>query len=244
MKIDAEDLHYKELNDRIRKAVESSEMEIEISNVNGHRYIGAGLKEDDLKIGIEGVPGNDLAAFMDGPEIKVRDNVQDAVGNTMNSGKVVIDGSAGDVIGHSMRGGSIYVRGDAGCRSGIHMKAYKEFFPVVIIGGSVQDFFGEYMAGGLLVVLGIDRDLEDIVGDYVGTGMHGGEIYVRGAVEDYQLGEEVGRKKPDKEDIERLRKYLDDYSKYFDLDNDFEIEDDFVRLVPKSHRPYGKIYTY
>ncbi len=36
-------------------------------------------------------------------------------------------------------------------RVGIHMKAYKDMFPVVIIEGKVRDFLGEYMTGGLLV---------------------------------------------------------------------------------------------
>lgn len=39
-------------------------------------------------IEIEGVPGEDLAAFMDGPRIIVHNNAQDGVGNTMNSGQV------------------------------------------------------------------------------------------------------------------------------------------------------------
>lgn len=33
-----------------------------------------------------------------------------------------------------MRGGRIYVRGDAGYRTGIHMKAYEDKTPVMIIG--------------------------------------------------------------------------------------------------------------
>ncbi len=244
MRIDAEGIDYKTLNEQIKEEVRDGEEDINLANVNGHRYIGAGLDKEETSIRINGVPGNDLAAFMDGPKIEVEDNAQDAVGNTMNSGKVVIRGHAGDVIGHSMRGGSIYVEGDAGCRAGIHMKAYKDFFPAVIIGGSVQDFLGEYMAGGLLVVLGIDRDDSEIVGDNIGTGMHGGEIYVRGSVEDHQLGEEVGIQEPGEEDLKRLRKYLDDYSRSFESDFSFDIKEDFVRLVPKSHRPYGKIYTY
>lgn len=48
---------------------------------------------------------------MDGPKIEVYGNVRDGVGNTMNSGEVVVHGFAGDVARYSMRSGRIYVRG-------------------------------------------------------------------------------------------------------------------------------------
>lgn len=242
--IDAKGVYYKDLNDQIRKAIKNGEKEISVRNVNGQRYIGAGLKGEEATIEVEGVPGNDLAAFMDGPKINVNTNAQDAVGNTMNSGKVIIHGDARDLIGHSMRGGSIYVKGGAGYRTGIHMKAYKDSLPVVIIGGSVRDFLGEYMAGGILAVLGMGKKKSEVVGNYVGTGMHGGEIYIRGSVEDHQLGKEVGSQDPSDEEFERFRTSLNDYKEALDIDVDFDIKEEFVRLVPKSNRPYGKIYTY
>ncbi|KXB07649.1 hypothetical protein AKJ56_02440 [candidate division MSBL1 archaeon SCGC-AAA382N08] len=243
MKINAEGVYYKDLNERIRKAVDSGESEIILENVNGQRYIGTNLRGSEVNIEINGVPGNDLAAFMDGPNINVRSNSQDAVGNTMNSGKVVVHGNAGDLVGHSMRGGKIYIRGDVGYRTGIHMKAYRDLFPVLIAGGTARDFLGEYMAGGLLVVLGLDGQ-DEIAGDYIGTGMHGGEIYLRGEVEGYQFGKEVGVKEPDDEDMEKLVKYLNDYAEEFGLDLDAILEKDFTRLVPSTHRPYGTIYAY
>ena len=99
----------------------------------------------------------------------------------------------GDIVGHSMRGGAILVEGNAGYRVGIHMKEYGEQRPVVVIGGTAQHFLGEYMAGGIIIVLG--RGLEP--GErhpsrYIGTGMHGGVIYLRGAVDERFLGKEVG----------------------------------------------------
>lgn len=103
MEIDAKNLHYRDLNDQIHQSLGHGAKEILLRNVNGQRYIGNGIR-GNLKISIEGVPGNDLAAFMDGPSIIVNSNAQDAVGNTMNSGKVVIHGHAGDVLGYGMRG--------------------------------------------------------------------------------------------------------------------------------------------
>src|SRR5574340_1821684 len=99
MRIDATDLHYRELNRRVREAVAAGETAFDLDHVNGQRYIADGIK-GDLQFDIRGVPGNDLGAFMDGPEIRVHGNAQDAVGNTMHAGRIVIYGNAGDVLGY------------------------------------------------------------------------------------------------------------------------------------------------
>ena len=125
VEIDASSVYYRDLNDEINMAVNEGAKHLIIRNVNGQRYIGAGLQEDDIRIDIHGVPGNDMAVFMDGPTIEVFDNAQDGVGNTMNAGNVYVHGHAGDVCGYGMRGGRLYVLGDVGYRVGIRMKAYK-----------------------------------------------------------------------------------------------------------------------
>ena len=70
--------------------------------------------------------------------------------------KFIIHGNIGDAAGYAMRGGKIYVKGNAGYRAGIHMKAYKEKIPVMIIGGHTGSFLGEYQAGGIIIVLGLN----------------------------------------------------------------------------------------
>ena len=244
MVIDAKGVYYRLLNQMIREAVANGEKELHLKSVNGQRYIGDGL-QGDVQITIDGVPGNDLAAFMDGPTIIVHSNAQDCVANTMNAGKVVINGHAGDVLGYGMRGGKLFIRGDAGYRVGIHMKAFKDKNPVIVIGGVARDFLGEYMAGGILILLGLDmKKGQSLTGNYLGTGMHGGTIYIRGKVEDYQLGKEVGKAEMTDEDKSTLSKYLKEYCKDFGLDFKKIIEKDFLKLIPISSRPYGKLYAY
>jgi glutamate synthase domain-containing protein 3 len=243
VKIDAEGMYYRELNDRIHAALKEGAREIVLDNVRGQRYIGAGL-DGGVQVVINGMPGNDLAAFMDGAEIVVKGNGQDGVGNTMNAGKVVIDGDVGDVLGYSMRGGQIFVRGNAGYRTGIHMKEFGECRPVVVIGGRAMDYLGEYMAGGILIVLGLDSPDSSPVGEYVGTGMHGGAIYIHGSVEPYQLGREVGVDQIDDSTWAEVEDILSEYSRALSLEGlEFE-RDDFVRLFPKTTRPYGRLYAY
>lgn len=244
MRIDAKGIYYKELNELIHQAVDSGKKNIILDNVNGQRYIGGGLS-GDAKITINGVPGNDLAAFMDGPTITINSNGQDGIGNTMNSGEIIVHGDAGDIVGHSMRGGRIHIKGDAGYRVGIHMKSYKDLYPVIIIGGTVGDFLGEYMAGGLIIVVGLHKNPDKaIVGNFCGTGMHGGTMYIRGNIEDYQLGREVRKIRLDREDTKILRAYLKEHCAYFSLNLKDILTGDFVKLKPSSHRPYERLYAY
>ena len=258
MRIDAKGICYKELNKLIHQAVNSGEKDIILDNVNGQRYIGDGLS-GNIKIVINGIPGNDLAAFMDGPTIVVNSNGQDGIGNTMNAGKIIVHGDVGDIAGHAMRGGKIYIKGSAGYRTGIHMKSYKDLYPVIVIGGIAGAFLGEYMAGGLIVVLGLNRKKspqkktnndgpstmdDELIGNYCGTGMHGGTMYIRGGIEDYQLGKEVKNFSLGNEDNIVLRKYLKEYCTCFSLNFKNVMEGDFIKLLPSTHRPYGKLYAY
>lgn len=244
--IDARGVYYRELNDAVRAAVADGARVIRLLNVNGQRYIGTGLRADGVRIEVHGTAGNDLAMFMDGPTVEVFGNAQDGVGNTMNGGRVVVHGDAGDVLGYGMRGGRVFVRGDVGYRVGIHMKAYEHLTPVVVCGGKARDFFGEYMAGGVLVLLGMTTQFPEqpLVGGYCGAGMHGGAIYLRGSVEPWQCGAEVGITEASDEDLALLRPIVEEYAAALGADAEEILSAPFVKLAPHSHRPYGKLYAY
>lgn len=243
MTLDGKGVYYRELNERIRELIRDGCREVVLDRVNGQRYIGDGLTES-VEITINGVPGNDLGAFMDGPVIVVNDNAQDGVGNTMNSGKIVIKGHAGDVLGYGMRGGRIFVAGDVGYRVGIHMKSYRDQVPMIVAGGGAGDFLGEYMAGGVLMLLGLGHEGGPMVGNYVGTGMHGGVIYVRGEVAQSQLGKEVRHFELEAEDEELISALLSDFARDTGVSIDGITAGDFIKLKPFSHRPYGNLYVY
>lgn len=242
-RLDATGVYYRELNQKVRELIAGGCRDIVLDGVNGQRYIADGLIES-VNITINGVPGNDLGAFMDGPLVTVNDNAQDGVGNTMNSGKIIIRGHAGDVLGYGMRGGKVFVAGDVGFRVGIHMKSYKEQVPVIVVGGRAGDFFGEYMAGGVMVLLGRGGPDRPLVGDYLGTGMHGGTIYVLGEVAETQTGGEVRLFDLVEEDRRLLGGILAEFSADLEMDlSDIEV-DAFLKLRPFSHRPYGNMYCY
>jgi glutamate synthase domain-containing protein 3 len=242
--IDAQGMYYRDLNKMIRTAIEEGETEFELININGQRYIGDGV-EAKVKIAIYGTPGNDLATFMNGPTIEVFANGQDGIGNTMNSGEIIIHGMVGDVIGYGMRGGKIFIKGDVGYRVGIHMKEYKKTIPLIVAGGCAGDFFGEYMAGGTMILLGLGSSKDKpITGDYLGTGMHGGVIYLRGTVEEHQLGAEVAVLEPDEKDLKLVAKHVSEWCSHFGYNPDEIMSEPFIKLKPVSSRPYGNLYAY
>jgi glutamate synthase domain-containing protein 3 len=245
MRIDAKGVYYRDLNESIRAAIAGGEKAIELVNVNGQRYIGNGISAEDVTITINGVPGNDLAAFMNGPTIVVKGNAQDGVANTMNGGKIYIHGHVGDILGYGMRGGSVFVKGNVGYRVGIHMKGYEDKVPRIIAGGCAGDFFGEYMAGGILVLLGLNcDDGRGIVGDFCATGIHGGAVFIRGEVEPHKLGAEVGITEPDNEDMALLEELVGEYCRVFGADPKEVFSKPFLKHYPYSSRPYGRLYAY
>lgn len=243
--IDADAVYYRNMNEAVRDAFTDGAKTVKLVNVNGQRYIGTGVSGKDRRIEVHGCPGNDMAMFMDGPTLEVYGNAQDGVGNTMNDGKVIVHGDAGDVLGYGMRGGRVYVKADVGYRVGIHMKAYEDLVPIMVCGGKARDFFGEYMAGGILILLGLNSHDADrpLVGSFCGTGMHGGAIFLRGTVEPWQVGKECGIFEADEEDMARVRPILADYCEAMDMDLDEVLSVPLTKLIPASHRPYGKLYA-
>ncbi|ETA68416.1 MAG: hypothetical protein PWQ51_1666 [Methanolobus sp.] len=240
--IDVKGMHYSPLNKQIRAAVASGVKEIVLNNVLGQRFIGNGVR-GDAKITINGVPGGDLGMFMSGPECEVFGNAEHAPGNTMDRGSLIIHGSAGDAVAHSMRGGKVFVEGNIGYRGGIHMKEYEGKRPILVIGGTSHAFLGEYMAGGLILVLGIDN--EPAVQDRgIGSGIHGGEIVIRGDVDDNLLG--VGAKKVEftDDDLVRLSPVIEEFCGRFDIDPTPFLDTNYSRIIPASARPFAGKYTW
>ena len=241
-KINAQEVYYRDLNVLLRTMNGNGVKKIEITNVFGQRYIGTNL-EGTVNIDIYGTPGNDLGAFMNGPKVTVYGNAQDCCGNTMNQGQIVVHGRSGDITGYSMRGGKIFIRDDVGYRAGIHMKEYHEKRPYLVVGGTAQDFLGEYMAGGVLVVLGLNlKTGERHKAKYVGTGMHGGVMYIRGGVT--HLGKEVDVMDLNVDDKKVLHNLVNQYCDQFGGNTEEILRNKFIKIIPVSHRPYGRLYAY
>jgi glutamate synthase domain-containing protein 3 len=247
VEIDATGIPTKELNERLMALMLDGTEKFVLKNVCGQRYIGTRLYSKNgskrkVDIDITGTPGSDLGAFMSGHRVRVHGNVQDGVGNTMDDGEIVVEGRAGDVLGMSMRGGKIFIRDNTGYRTALHMKEYLDKKPVLVIGQTSQDFLGEYMAGGVVILLGLGGTLHSQ--NFIGTGMHGGVIYIRGKIDRLQVAEQVEISEPGVEDrkVQFVGEFVDRFPE-LGLREEEIMKGEFIRLAPKSKRPYAKMYA-
>lgn len=124
------------------------------------------------------------------------------------------------------------------------MKEFREMRPVLVIGQSAGSFLGEYMAGGTIVLLGLNMKRgEKLFGTHCASGMHGGKIFVRGSFPKENLSSNIKVVNLDDEDMKELTSYVKKYCKYFDADYKLIMSKGFKKLVPATSRPYANLYT-
>jgi len=233
-------LNYRDLNADLKSKFDG-ESEIRVDGVLGQRYMGSALKAGSI-LKIYGTPGNDLGCYNDGGYIEVFGNAQDGTANTMNDGSIIIHGSCGDAAGYAMRGGELYIKDNTGYRAGIHMKEYTGKVPHLVIGGAAGDFLGEYMAGGVILVLNLQNAFEP-AGRYCATGMHGGRIYIRGNAMPAGLKKGIEVKPAGVLELEQIAHMLERYGELFGTDVRNLINEPYTVLYAKSSRPYGNMYV-
>ncbi|ABP96025.1 MULTISPECIES: glutamate synthase [Metallosphaera] len=228
--IDATAIGYKDLDKEILR---TGKKEVKVVNVLGHRFIGIKFPRGGLKVRLYGVVGNAMANLNENNEFYVYGNVADDCCDTMHGGKVVITGDARDVLAQTLQGGKVFVGGNAGNRVGIQMREYANKRPYLVIGGRVDDYLGEYMAGGVIMVLGM-REKGEKTGNFVGTGMVGGKIYVRGRVDPGRIGMQ-----PNRLEVMRLLKALAMEGYVHDVDYNMSYIDVMKKLEGEAKK-YAK----
>ena len=237
--IRAAEMSFQQLNEQIHACQDA---EITLTDVMGQRYIASGLS--GKRLAIHGIPGNALGAYVDDCRVEVFGNAQDATGDTMNAGEIIIHGSSGDATGYAMRGGMILVEGNVGYRAGIHMKAYKDQVPVLVVGGEAGSFLGEYQAGGYVVVLGLNTTGRAPVGRFCAAGMHGGKIFLRTEAElPFDLPSQVSAHRADAKELEEIRPFVEKYAHAFGLNAAEILRGAFQVLIPNTANPYKSLYV-
>ena len=231
--------YYKQVNEQVRSI---NDNDIAIENAIGQRYLGCG--SSGKTIIIHGTPGNGLGQYLNGSTIEVFGNAQEAVGDTMNEGDIIIHGNVGDACGYGMRGGRIFIQGDCGYRGGIHMKAYQQHYPVVVIGGRAGSFLGEYQAGGLILVLGIGQDGAYPASNFCGTGMHGGKIVLRCDKAPTDLPRQVLVSEVSADDMTEFAPYIKEYAQLFGADAENLLSQKYFVLTPNPEAGYKQLYTF
>lgn len=238
MQIDCSKLHFTDLNEQIRV---SKSRDITLNGVLGQRLIASGLQNKNLVI--NGIVGNGLGAYLNGCKIIVHGNVQEATGDTMNSGEIVVYGSAGDATGYAMRSGRIFIRDSVGYRCGIHMKEYNEQKPVIVIGGRAGSFLGEYLAGGIIIVLGLHTDNKPIFSNFIATGMHGGKIVLRAKELPSHIPSHLQMEKIKKLEDGELIELISQWCKFFEYDATKLLQDEYILLQVNDKNIYKQMYT-
>lgn len=237
--IRAAEMSFQQLNEQIHTCQDA---EITLTDIMGQRYIASGLS--GKRLAIHGIPGNALGAYVDDCRVEVFGNAQDATGDTMNAGEIIIHGSSGDATGYAMRGGMILVEGNVGYRAGIHMKAYKDQVPVLVVGGEAGSFLGEYQAGGYVVVLGLNTTGRAPVGRFCAAGMHGGKIFLRTEAElPFDLPSQVSAHRADAKELEEIRPFVEKYAHAFGRNAAEILRGAFQVLIPNTANPYKSLYV-
>lgn len=237
--IRAAEMSFQQLNEQIHACQDTN---ITLTDVMGQRYIASGLS--GKRLAIHGIPGNALGAYVDDCRVEVFGNAQDATGDTMNAGEIIIHGSSGDATGYAMRGGMILVEGNVGYRAGIHMKAYKDQVPVLVVGGEAGSFLGEYQAGGYVVVLGLNTTGRAPVGRFCAAGMHGGKIFLRTEAElPFDLPSQVSAHRADAKELEEIRSFVEKYAHAFGRNAAEILRGAFQVLIPNTANPYKSLYV-
>ena len=210
--------HFTEANETVRDALLRADTVV-VREAFAQRYLGCAMPTGKT-LEIHGVPGNDLACYLDG-------------------GCIVVHGRCGDAAGYGMRGGQIFVRDGCGWRVGIHMKQFEDKRPAIVIGGDAGSFLGEYLAGGVIVLLGKP-------GRHLATGMHGGVIYLKHRIADDEVSEGLVQEPVDEADRALIRSLLERYNGFFAADLGAPVDatgEGFFRLRPATARPYASMYA-
>ncbi|MRI58546.1 MAG: glutamate synthase large subunit [Epsilonproteobacteria bacterium] len=189
-----------------------------ISNVNrsfGARISGeiakyygdAGLKDDTIRINLEGIAGQSLGAFLiNGVTITVKGAGNDYVGKGMHGGKIIITSQtgkenfslAGNTCLYGATGGTLFVAGEVGERFAVRNSG-----ALAVVEGT-GDHACEYMTGGIVVILGK-------TGINFGAGMTGGLAFVYD--EDHTFIEKINQelieaRRIDIDEFDEARHYL------------------------------------
>ncbi|MFR4802534.1 MAG: hypothetical protein ACLT98_03920 [Eggerthellaceae bacterium] len=102
--------------------------------------------------------------------------------------------------------------------------------------------FGEYQAGGI-VSCSVSARTEGGAWGIPCAGMHGGEMYLRGACEGVTFPEQVSARTVGKDELDRIEGLVREFCDRFGYDEGFLLESPFVKVVPNTNNPYRQMYV-
>jgi len=173
------------LEEKIQAAVAQGQTRLEIEAYGQHGIGGRLWRAGDQKVyvRIDGPTGQRVGSMgFANTQIDILGPASDDVGWLNAGATIVVHGNAGNGTANAMAQGKVYVAGNIGAR-GMTMTKHNPRFeaPELWIMGSVGDYFGEFMAGGVAVVCGHNaQNPDNVLGYRPLVGMVGGKVFVRG----------------------------------------------------------------
>ncbi len=183
--LDGERIESRVLEEKVQEAVASGECNLKILAFGQHG-IGGRLwqaGDDKVHVRVEGPPGQRLGSMgFANTTIEVHGPASDDTGWLNAGAEIIIHGHAGNGTANAMAQGIVRVAGNIGARGMTMTKSNPRFAPPELwVLGSVGDYFGEFMAGGIAVVCGVDpQDRNNVLGYRPFVGMVGGKAFFRG----------------------------------------------------------------
>lgn len=174
------------LEERIQQAVAAGHRKLKIQALGQHGIGGRLWKAgaEPVHVRIEGNAGQRTGSLgYPNTFIDIMGPVSDDVGWLNAGAEIVVHGNAGNGLANAMAQGKVYVGGNTGARGMTMTKSNPRFAPPEVwVLGSVGDYFGEFMAGGIAVVCGINpQNSDNVLGYRPLVGMVGGKVFFRGA---------------------------------------------------------------
>jgi NADPH-dependent glutamate synthase beta subunit-like oxidoreductase/glutamate synthase domain-containing protein 3/NAD-dependent dihydropyrimidine dehydrogenase PreA subunit len=182
---DGERIESRVLEEKLQEAVSSGERNLKILAFGQHGIGGRLWKAGDEKVHVrvEGPPGQRLGSMgFANTTIEVHGPASDDTGWLNAGAEIVVHGNAGNGTCNAMAQGIVRVAGNIGARGMTMTKANPRFAPPELwVLGSVGDYFGEFMAGGIAVVCGVDpQNADNVLGYRPFVGMVRGKAFFRG----------------------------------------------------------------
>ncbi len=184
-KVDGVRLDSRILEEQIQDAVAKGYRRLEIQAFGQHGIGGRLWKagSDPVHVTVQGHPGQRLGSLgFPNTLIEVNGPVSDDVGWLNAGAQIVVRGNAGNGAVNAMSQGKVYVAGNIGSRGMTMTKQNPRFdAPELWVLGSVGDYFGEFMAGGIAVICGVHpQNPDNVLGYRPLVGMVGGKVFFRG----------------------------------------------------------------
>ncbi len=173
------------LEEKIQQAIEAGHRALKIKAFGQHGIGGRLWKAGDepVHVRIEGNAGQRTGSLgYPNTFIEIMGPVSDDVGWLNAGAEIVVHGNAGNGLANAMAQGKVYVAGNTGSRGMTMTKSNPRFAPPEVwVLGSVGDYFGEFMAGGIAVICGVNgQDPDNVLGYRPLVGMVGGKVFFRG----------------------------------------------------------------